>query len=364
MTNMLMYIAAGIISACTLTALLASIADIYTQRKYRASSSPRLAKSSQRSANIVTILLFHTSLPATLSTLRSLKKTRHLIPSVVIVSSNPAQHDLPGLRKHLKRRKGLTIRLYGSRLVTGREQALRKAYRHISRGNPVLVIDGGDIVTPQTLQATIHLAKSRNFNRIHLAHQVFSGSSLYEHTTALITVAAQLIERIHQLLPYSPHYLPSGTLLLHPKKDTPHGIYLSKLTVSGAGLLPTKHFVTMYYLLATGLVLLGMLLYAALQAAFLQTTLPLLLFLFVVAFATFVTISWSQTMRPKDKWQLYTFAPISGVVLPIGLTILASYELSVRSFRTLKGLHIRRNTNRNRNQRNILNNILPLKTRH
>jgi hypothetical protein len=296
--------------------------------------------------------------------LRSLKKTRYVTPRVVIVSNSPTQSDLPGFRKYLKRRKSLAIRLYSPRLSVGREQALRKAYRHTTASSPVFIIDGGDIITTQSLHSVIHLTETNHLRRIHLARQVSSGVSFYEHTIALMAAAAQLMERIRQLFPYSASHLPSGTLLQNPRKHTAHGIYLSGSPIAGSGVLMSPRLLPLVYLTAASFTLLSVLLYAASQAALLQAAQPLLLFLLIIAFAVFVTISWCQTMRPKDKWRLYAFAPISGLVLPVGLSILSGYRLFARSFRTQERRNIRRNSNRSRNQGNVLDNILPLKTRH
>lgn len=364
MTNTLLYIAIGVITTCTLTALLASAADIYARRRYRLLSQSKSIRVPTKSTRPLTILLFHTSLPATLTTLRHLKKIHHVTLRIVIVSNGPARSSLSYLRKYLKRRKSLDVRLYSTRLPATRESALRKAYRYAAAGSPIFIIDNGDVITAQTLQSTVYLAETHRLSRIHLARQISAGVSFYEHTVALLAAATQLIERVHQLLPYSIHHLPSGTFLRTPKKITTHGVYLSRFSIAGPNLLTTKRITTLLSLTATSLILLGMLSFSAFHAALLHTTQPLLSFLLVAAFVTFVIASWSQATHTKDKWQLYAFAPISGIVLPIGLTILSGYELSGRLFRFLEGRYIRRNANRSRNQRNILNNILPLKARH
>lgn len=321
--NGLLIIGTACIIAISLLALIASIGDWKIARAMqRFPTIPR-----RRAA--VAVVIYHTTISETLRSVATLHALALPHVSIIIVDNATLGNHAHAFRAGLRQLYHHPIRLYVSRTPTSRRAAILAAIRYIPARQPIVVIDGGDIVTGNLMDLPSS-ASLRQLGRVlQWPRSTPLGPSFAETAITLGYSARHFFTRArHALWSSMSNSLPAGTVyadsraLRRPLRlqplHTPLPTTRSPLPHTTLGLAA---------LLAAALSLLAILSHVAYLAASLQTVQPLLVFGLLSLFAVSVLILWDPTTRLVHKAQLLFTAPLSGLILPVSLLLLTGQSL-------------------------------------
>lgn len=315
--------AIGVISISCI-ALLASIGDWKIIRFMRSLPEPSRRKPA------VTVVIYHTTLTETLTSVAALHALGRPHLTILIVDNATLGNHTHAFRIGLRRLYQQPIRLYAVKSATSRRNAILAASRHITPRQLVIVIDGGDIMTDDLIDSVPSPATLRRIGRpLQWLRSAPLGPSFSETAETLSYGFQRLLARSsNAVYTATSRAIPPGTIYADVRalrRVQP----LQSLTTS----LPTatsplpRSLAGLATLLILTLSLLAIFGHVAYLAASLQTIQPLLLYGLISLFAVSVLILWDQTTRLVHKLNLLFAAPLSGLILPVSLLLLASRSL-------------------------------------
>lgn len=322
------------VTIVSLVALLASIGDWKVMRFMRSLPEP------SRRNPALTVVVYHTTLTETLTSVAALHALDHSRLTILIVDNATLGKHAHALRIGLRQLYHRPIRLYALKSAKPRRQAILAASRHIATRQLVAIIDGGDIITNELIE---HLPSSATLRRIGHPLRWLRGAplgpSFAETAETLSYSAGRLLARSNSAIrSMTSNSIPAGTIYA----DSRALRQIQPLQPLTSALLTTaspspRSVAGLTLLLVAMLSLLALFGHVAYLAASLQTIQPLLLYGLISLFATSVLILWDQTTQLSHKAHLLLVAPLSGIILPVSLLILTG-----RSFlQTITWPHLR-----------------------